>query len=141
MFCGHREMNKTNEIAAELKETCISLLHQGADAFFLGGYGTFDLLCKDILLQLRHDGYHFKMLLVIPYLNRTLSADGYDEIIYPPIEHVPLRYAISKRNEWMVMHADVVVSYVIHHWGGAYSTMMYARKKKKTIITLPKNGK
>lgn len=60
----------------------------------------------------------------------------FDGTIYPPLETVPLKYAISKRNEWMIDQADMVVSGVTHDWGGAATTMKYAQTKKKRIISI-----
>ena len=34
----------------------------------------------------------------------------------------------------MVEAADVVVAYVLHNWGGAATTLQYAKRKKKEII-------
>jgi len=56
--------------------------------------------------------------------------------VYPPIENALPRFAISKRNEWMVEQADVVVSGVDHDWGGAATTLQYAQRKKKRIISV-----
>ena len=60
----------------------------------------------------------------------------YDEIVYPELESVPWKFAISKRNEWMVEQADIVIAFVDHDWGGAATTLQYAKRKKKTIINL-----
>ena len=59
---------------------------------------------------------------------------NYDETVYPPLESVPKRYAISRRNEWMVCESDGVVAYVMRGFGGAAKTLDYARRKKKAII-------
>ena len=83
---------------------------------------------------------NIRSVLVIPYLNRDYDTFLYDETLYPPLEGVPLKFAISRRNEWMVDHADVVISYVTHDWGGAYQTYQYALKKKKRIIRLKEIG-
>ena len=50
------------------------------------------------------------------------------------MESVPPRFAISKRNQWMVEAADIVVAYVLHNWGGAAMTLQHAKRKKKEII-------
>ena len=34
----------------------------------------------------------------------------------------------------MVDNADVVVSYVLHGWGGAATTLEYAERKQKVIL-------
>ena len=72
----------------------------------------------------------------MPYLDRTFNEGLYDDSTYPPLEEVPRRYAISRRNEWMVDQADVVVAYVDHGWGGAAKTLEYAKRKNKRIINI-----
>ena len=72
--------------------------------------------------------------MVLPYLDRTVDTANYDGTFYPPLEKVPRRFAISKRNEYMVNEADIVVAYVTHDWGGAAKTLAYARRKQKEII-------
>ena len=72
-------------------------------------------------------------ILVVPYLDRKVYAKNDDYTTYPPLETVPLRFAISKRNRWMGDASAVVVTYVNHDWGGAYTTLAYAISKKKVI--------
>ncbi|MEG1529959.1 MAG: hypothetical protein RR405_06335, partial [Clostridia bacterium] len=62
-------------------------------------------------------------------LKWIIESKLYDEIIYPELEEVPYKFAISKRNEWMVDNADLVIAFVNHHFGGAYSTLQYAKRK------------
>ena len=69
-----------------------------------------------------------------------MITDGYDSTVYPPLESVPRRFAISRRNEWMVSESDVVVAYVIRGFGGAPRTLDYARRKKKPIIRFQYDG-
>ena len=61
----------------------------------------------------------------------------YDSTVYPPLEAVPRRFAITHRNRWMVDVADVVVAYVLHDWGGAATTLRYANQKAKRSIRYP----
>ncbi len=56
--------------------------------------------------------------------------------IYPPIENTPPRFAILKRNEWMMTNADVIIAYVTHNYGGAYKSLEVAKRKKKKIINI-----
>ena len=133
-FCGHREIANVGRVREWLNKVCIQLIDDGASEFFLGGYGAFDRLCADVLQERKRRHAHIRLILVLPYLNGALSADGYDETVYPPLESVPRRYAILRRNEWMIQRCDVLVAYVTHGWGGAAKTLDYARKKKKTIL-------
>jgi len=59
-----------------------------------------------------------------------------DMSIYPPIENVPLRFAILKRNEWMMKNADLIIAYVKRNYGGAYKSLQVAKRKKKKIINI-----
>ncbi|MBP3361339.1 MAG: hypothetical protein J6N52_10830, partial [Clostridia bacterium] len=79
---------------------------------------------------------HIESVLVVPYINRGFDKDLYDCSEYPPLENVPMRFAILKRNEWMVRSADVIVAYISHDWGGAAKTLSYAHQKKKRIINI-----
>ena len=80
----------------------------------------------------------------MPYLSKSyqdqmnfyLSQGLYDEAIYPPLEDVLPRFAIVKRNEWMVRQADLVLAYVVVSFGGAAKTLEYARRKGKPVCNL-----
>ena len=133
-FCGHKEVWDREPVERWLKQVCGELISQGANEFFLGGYGHFDYMCASVLRELKEIHPQIRLILVLPYLNSTMITDGYDETVYPPLETVPPRFAIVRRNEWMVRESDGVVAYVMRGFGGAAKTLEYARKKKKTII-------
>ena len=107
------------------------LIAEGADCFLLGGYGGFDSLVAHTVHELKRQYPEIHSTLVIPYLNREYSTELYDDTTYPPLEDVPMKFAISKRNEWMVDQADAVVAYVTHGWGGAAATLQYAEREKQ----------
>ena len=117
-----------------MKETVEGLIRRGADDFLLGGYGGFDACAASVVWELKKQYPAIRSTLVLPYLDREVDAAKYDTTLYPPLEQVPRRFAISKRNENMVNKADIVVAYVTHDWGGAAATLAYAKRKKKEII-------
>jgi len=84
---------------------------------------------------------HIAAILVLPYLDRAGDSSGYDGTVYPPLEKVPPRFAILRRNQWMVEAADVLISGVLYDWGGAAKTLDHARKKRKVIIQYPTRAK
>lgn len=67
-------------------------------------------------------------------LDRQYDTSLYDRTLYPALENVPRRFAILKRNEYMVDAADIVVAYVKYEWGGAAKALEYARRRKKQIM-------
>lgn len=136
-FCGHREVNEPEKVRKWLNETIEGLILEGADCFYLGGYGRFDAMAADAVRELKQKYPGIRSVLVLPYLDREYDVSGYDESIYPPLENVPKRYAISKRNDYMVDNTDVVIAYVLYGFGGASKTLRYAERKHKRIVRYP----
>lgn len=133
-FCGHRDCAQSDELRAWLYQRVEQLILDGATDFYLGGYGAFDAMAASVVRSLKNQYPSIRSILVLPYLDRKVDAPGYDMTTYPPLETVPKRYAILRRNQWIVDAADVVVAYVRYDWGGAAQTLAYAKRKKKRII-------
>ncbi|MBR5192536.1 MAG: hypothetical protein IKW33_03915 [Clostridia bacterium] len=141
-FCGHSTYSGNLEDERRLLKLLEVVAQNKQVDFYLGGYGNFDkfaLKCAKIYKQQNNNA---KLIFITPYLdqwlnrrNDTLIKD-YDEIIYPEIEHVPKKFAILKRNEWIINKANFVFAYVKTHYGGAYKTLLFAHKQKKPFINL-----
>lgn len=134
-FCSHREIEQTTEVEEWLQTVIHGLIEQGATTFYLGGYGAFDGLAASVLRKEKKNHPWIELILVLAYLNGRQDAVGYDGSVYPELEKIPRRFAILHRNRWMVQSADVVVAYVLHDWGGAATTLRYAKQKRKRIIS------
>ena len=133
-FCGHGEIAHAETVKKWLREVLAGLISDGAEIYYLGGYGAFDRLAAAVLREQKQQQQNLQLVLVLPYLNSKMDTAGYDYTIYPPLESVPPRFAISKRNQWMVAVSDVVVAYVTHGWGGAAKTLEYAKRKHMIVI-------
>lgn len=138
-FCGHGNETYSDEIRKRLSDTIEELILQGADEFLLGGYGKFDMIAAYTVRSYKTKYPHIKSVLVVPYINRSFDKELYDYSEYPPLESTPKRFAILKRNEYMVNRSDIVIAYVSHSWGGAAKTFDYALRKKKKMINLAEN--
>lgn len=135
-FCGHSDYVYGETEKSELQSVIEESIKNGATEFWLGGYGSFDLMCAHILQKIRQRHGNFKIILVIPYMDRQYDMELYDYSIYPPIEHIPLRFAISERNKWMVANSDLLISGVRYNYGGASKTLSYAKRLNKKIISV-----
>ena len=40
-----------------------------------------------------------------------IDSKLYDSTLYPPLENVPYKFAISKRNEWMINESDLIIAF------------------------------
>ena len=135
-FCDHSIISNKEELSKKLSDTIEKLIKEGADVFYLGGYGDFDILSAREVKKAKLKHKSIVSVLVLPYLEHRYNKELYDETVYPDIESVPKRYAISARNKWMVDVSDVIVSFVDHDWGGAAKTLEYAKKRGKRVISL-----
>ena len=141
-FCGHSNCLFSDEEKEKLKQFLINeIIKNPTCKFYLGGYGDFDSLCLRTLRELKTDFPDIELLFITPYLDKNyskleLAKYYYDDVIFPPIENVPRKFAILKRNEWMVEEADLVIAYVKYSWGGAAKTLEYAKRKKAPIINI-----
>ncbi len=70
-----------------------------------------------------------------PVHKSTLSTT--EETLYPfGLEAVSPRYAILKRNEWMINQADFVIIYIDHTPSNTSKMKCLSEKKKKHVICL-----
>lgn len=138
-FCGHADVYDLDDIRKWLDQVVTSLIMEGEVQFLLGGYGKFDELATSVLGEQKKTHASIEMVLILPYLHTNMDVSCYDYTLYPPLESVPPRFAIRKRNQWMVAASDVVVAYVMHSWGGAAKTLAYAKQKQRRIIQYSKS--
>lgn len=143
-FFGHSNCLFNDDIKKQLKNILLDeIIKNPTCKFYLGGYGDFDGLCLRTLRELKHDFPTIEIIFITPYLDKNyskleLAKYYYDDVIFPPIESVPRKFAILKRNEWMVEQADLVIAYVKYSWGGAAKALEYSKRKKKRIINIAK---
>ena len=138
-FFGHR--NTSAEIKPQLEAKLIALIEQyQVDTFYVGNHGRFDSMVESTLKKLKQRYPHIRYFVVLAYLpiEKTHSAPhDYSVTIYPDgLEHTLPRFAIVKRNRWMVEQCDFVVTYVTHPFGGAAQFKELAEKKGKTVFNL-----
>lgn len=133
-FCGHQTVMDKARIVDWINLVTENLILKGQKVFYLGGYGEFDMIVKLALNKQKLKYPHIEIVLILAYHNSNIDKKDYCYTLYPPIETVPKRFAILKRNEWMVAQSDILVAYVTHGWGGAAKTLEFAKRKNKRII-------
>lgn len=138
-FFGHRDCS--DAVLPSLRAAVYDLIEaQGVDRFFVGNQGNFDRLVLLVLREAKTAYPHIRYAVVLAYMPSEDSPArlAADETLFPEgIEVVPKRFAISWRNRWMIDHADYVICYTTHTWGGAVQFMSEAKRKQRKIINLP----
>lgn len=144
-FFGHSSLYATKELSKRVSQTIKQAIEREEKiTFYCGGYGDFDAICAEVCRAIKKDHPLCEAVFVTPYMTEAqqrkikelMNSKLYDSCVYPPLENVPPRFAIIKRNEWMVEKADLIIAYVECSFGGAYKALQYARKKGKQIINL-----
>ena len=136
-FIGHKSGSR--EIKDRLLQTIEGLiLNQQVKRFYVGTEGGFDRLVYEVLDELNGQ-YPIEIVVVLAYLNRAPEQPYYDlkRTLFPDeLSKTPLRFAIRRRNSFMMKQSKFVVCYLNHPYSNAYGNIVEAVKKKKTVINL-----
>ena len=144
-FVGHSTVPLRDKVRQAVLTQMRDLISDSEQILcYLGGYGDFDEICASVCKELKSEYKGTELVFVTPYLDLserrrikdTVDQKIYDSVLYPPIENVPPKFAISKRNEWMVRNADAVIAFVTHCYGGAYQSLRIADRIGKKIVNV-----
>ncbi len=132
-FFGHKDTPLSVE--AELMKILTELIEKdGVERFYVGNQGSFDRMAVNCLVKLKKI-YQIDFAVVIAYIDEAKNDDL--PTVYPEgMEYVPRRFAIDRRNFWMVNASDVVVAYVKRGYGGVKKFRDLAEGKGKRIIDI-----
>lgn len=132
-FFGHRDC--PDSVRGKLREVVEWLIREkDVDVFYVGNQGRFDAMALGVLRELGQKYPHIRYGVVLAYHPR---GEMEPEAMYPEgLETVPPRYAIARRNDWMLEQADYMVTCIAHSWGGAARYEEKARMQRKQILSL-----
>lgn len=133
-FFGHSDCYGLAENV--LLRTIEKLILAGVDEFYVGNQGHFDSMVFSCLIKLKDVYPHISFAVVLAYLpTQKTEYDPYHGYsMYPEgIEEGPQRFAIERRNKWMIDHADCCLCYITHSWGGAHKFAKQAKQKGLAI--------
>ena len=138
-FIGHK--NTPDSVKPVLKRVLIEQIEHGhADTFYIGHQGNFDYMAVDTLKELSVIYPHIQYTVVLAYMpgnhSHYCNIESKYTMFPQALDHVPPAYAISRRNQWMIDQADMLISYIAYHIGNAAKVYQSAVKKKKQIINL-----
>ena len=136
-FFGHRDCRGLEETA--IHNAVMMLLDKGVDTFYVGNHGGFDSMVIPCLAKLQKAYPHISFSVVLAYLPTASNADNSSNTpsIYPEkVEATPKRFAIDKRNSWMLNQASYCICYINHTWGGAYKFASRAKRRGLVVVNL-----
>ncbi len=145
-FFGHRQIENVSAIEKRLDGIIRPLiLEKKYVEFLVGRDGEFDLLAASAVRRLKRAvrDDNSALVWVLPYPTAEYQdyeadyAAYYDEIeICPKSAAAHFKSAFQIRNRWMVDRSNLVVCYVERPNGGAFQTLRYARRCRKSITNM-----
>ena len=136
-FFGHREV--THNIRDKLTVVIEKLITEyGVTEFYVGHQGQFDGMVYSVLKELKANYPHIRYTVVLAYMPDKYIKEVYGEdTLFPDgMESVPKKFAISKRNDWMMQQSGFAVCYVHKITSGAAKFRDKAKKRKLRIINV-----
>lgn len=139
-FFGHRDFPR--EMMPNLRAQIVHLIeNRGVSQFYVGNQGYFDYAVLQILRSCRQIYPQISYSVVLAYMpQQELPGIEDTETLLPEqVELAPRRYAICRRNRWMLEHADCVVTYIRHAYGGAarYAALAHGRERRFCRFDIP----
>lgn len=141
-FIGHRQISGQIDLESKIERLARDLLREKEYVeFYVGRHGDFDLFTASAVKHAQKAvGHHNSSLMLVqpfPTKNDEYYTDFYDEVLYPLEPKTHPKAAITKRNQWIMDQADLLIAYVEKDKkGGAYTAFEYMKKKGASIVNL-----
>ena len=135
-FFGHR--NAPDNIKTILKSAIIQLIEfEGVKSFYIGNNGNFDFLAQCALIEIAAERNDINCTVVLSHIGEKALCGRVEYTIFPEaLEGVIPKFAISKRNEWLLKKCNFVITYKKHNYSNTQRLIEKAVKKGLKIIAL-----
>lgn len=138
-FFGHKD---TPELVVPCLEKTLRHLieNENAGLFYVGNHGKFDGYALRVLKKLKIEFPHIEYAIVLAYMPNTSQythGDTEYTTVLPEEAAISIpKFAICRRNDWMLQKSDTIIGYITRSFGGAAQYYQKAIKKKKSVINL-----
>ncbi len=134
-FFGHRDAPQN--IKAKLENQIRLLINNGVKQFLVGNNGFFDFLVQAVLEDISKVHSNINYSIVLSRINEQAAFGNQNLTLFPEgLENVPPRFAICKRNNWLIANSDIAIVYTINKHSNAYKWTKKALSKGMTVINL-----
>ena len=136
-FVGHKDTPQS--IYHSLYEALKILIQTEEVAdFYVGHQGAFDRMALRALCELKKIYPFIKTHIVLAYMpcEEEKSPLGCTTLFPEEVAVAPARFAIDRRNRWMIEKSDIIIAYVKRSYGGAAAFRRKAVARGKRIIDL-----
>lgn len=133
-FFGHK--NAPESIVASIEKEIVSLIDIGVNSFYVGNNGNFDYFVQNTLKKLSYT-YDISYLIVLSRVDEIALGGEQAATVFPEkLDFSIPKFAISKRNEWLIKKCDIAIVYVKNRYSNSYKWLERAQKKGLKIINI-----
>lgn len=136
-FFGHRDFPR--EMTPVLRAQIVQLIEKrGVSSFYVGNQGYFDYAVLQILRACKQMYPQIGYRVVLAYMPQAElpGIEAAETVLPEAVALAPHRFAICRRNRWMLEQADCVVTYIRRSYGGAARYAALAERQGKEVLPL-----
>ena len=135
-FFGHRDTPDC--IAPHLEQAVRQVIEQnGITRFLVGHQGSFDRIVIRVLSHLQAEYPQIRCYIVLYRMPENTCLEYPLETLYPEVlAGIPAKFAIDRRNQWMLAQSSAVISFVRFSTGCSKRYLSMAEKSAKICINL-----
>ena len=149
-FIGHRTINETEELKADLTAAIEKLIQEeGVDTFLFGSKSRFNSLCLELVTELKEKHPQIKRIYVraeYPVIDADYKAyllQSYEDTYYPDQVIGAGKASYVERNYEMIDRSDYCIFYYrkgedpATRKSGTRIAFEYAQRKRRRVICFP----
>jgi len=138
---GHR--NAPSSLREPLKAEILKLIdEERINKFYIGNNGDFDYLGQCVLREVACARAGVNFYIVLSFMGETALSGEQGATVFPEgLETAPPKFAIYKRNEWLIKNAACAIVYVESEISNCYRLMCKAARRGVRITNLAAQNK
>ncbi len=136
IFFGHRDTDSRG-VEEKLRSVIRAAISRGLNSFYVGNNGGFDFLVQRVLKEVAEKNKDVEYRIVLSRIDEMAIGGEQEATVFPEgLEKALPRFAISRRNDWLIKKADMLIAYVTHRFSNSSKLLSRAEKKGIEVINL-----
>jgi hypothetical protein len=135
-FFGHRDTPYI--VFEQLKTSIINMIEKNnVERFYVGNNGNFDIMAQKALEEISIKRNDFDYLIVLSRINEIARGGNQNKTIFPEeLAEVLPKFAIVKRNNWLICNSSYVIAYSKYPSSNANKLIKKSMKKGLIVENL-----
>ena len=135
-FFGHRDVSEG--IRDRLYLLICNLIEKDSIyEFVVGNNGSYDYIVQTVLKELKRAYPQIKYSIVLSRLDEKALTENQERTVYPSeLAYSLPKFSISKRNDWLLKKASVVIVYVKKKYSNSYKLAERAKRRGSRVINI-----